>query len=387
DAPVDQDLASEACLRVFLDSRNGDMARFGRMHGQQLLRKHKGAGFLGWHRIFLAAFEEKLREVEPGVSLPYWDYTMDSYLPRPADSLVWSPCFFGNGVGKITEGPFAGMFGGFNVDIVRDYAPGGKCPPELISKNDFDRLMKFCYFKNITTGSGPYYGNPNNLELLHDNVHDWVGGDMSQIAFSSFDPVFWMHHTYIDYVWERFRRHQKKNCKHVDVESDYRPERDLSQNNAPGHSLTSPMHGFEYLQVRQGLSNIWTSLYYDYEDHPVCPDCGNSENLYCDKTVDPTRPKGVCVTKTHFFCVQPSVQLSETLVWNPKKELDMQHQGLPGDGQTGHVGHNKSRILASELNIGYLTVPNSSKTIFQSFDSRLLVFCIVTCSVFIILLN
>ncbi|KAH3792095.1 hypothetical protein DPMN_145585 [Dreissena polymorpha] len=54
------------------------------------------------------------------------------------------------------------------------------------------------------------------------------------------------------------------------------------------------MHGFEYLQNRDGLWRNWTTAVYGYEPDPTCPECGNSENLYCDMDVDPRRPEGVC---------------------------------------------------------------------------------------------
>lgn len=38
----------------------------------------------------------------------------------------------------------------------------------------------------------------NELENLHDSVHVWVGGHMSNIGFSSYDPIFWAHHAMVD---------------------------------------------------------------------------------------------------------------------------------------------------------------------------------------------
>ena len=39
------------------------------------------------------------------------------------------------------------------------------------------------------------------LEDLHNQVHVWVGGTMSEIPLAAFDPVFWVHHTMIDRLW------------------------------------------------------------------------------------------------------------------------------------------------------------------------------------------
>lgn len=67
-----------------------------------------------------------------------------------------------------------------------------------------------CPLQDVTTGAGPYFDNPTNIEMLHDGVHDWVGGDMDELPYSAFDPVFYMHHAFIDFIWEKFRRHQEK---------------------------------------------------------------------------------------------------------------------------------------------------------------------------------
>ncbi|KAH3859074.1 hypothetical protein DPMN_101720 [Dreissena polymorpha] len=70
-------------------------------------------------------------------------------------------------------------------------------------------ISKSRFIQNITTGDTPnYYQQENNLDILHDGVHDWVGGDMSHVAFAAYDPLFLMHHAFIDYIWEQFRRQQ-----------------------------------------------------------------------------------------------------------------------------------------------------------------------------------
>ncbi|HWN44263.1 MAG TPA: tyrosinase family protein [Thermoanaerobaculia bacterium] len=43
--------------------------------------QHGWERFLPWHRIYLYEFEQALQDVCPGVSLPYWDWTMRQYRP------------------------------------------------------------------------------------------------------------------------------------------------------------------------------------------------------------------------------------------------------------------------------------------------------------------
>ncbi|XP_052768061.1 tyrosinase-like protein, partial [Mya arenaria] len=163
-------------------------------------------------------------------------------------------------------------------------------------------ILRHCHFQNITTGNESYYNNKDNLEVHHDGVHDWVGGDMDEVRISSFDPIFWMHHAFIDYIWEQFRERQSSSECNVDVETDY-PKTNLSRFNNSLNAATDPLHGFEYMQIKDGLWKNWTTKFFKYEPQPQCPDCGGSPFLTCDQEVDKERyPDGVCVSKDWDAC-------------------------------------------------------------------------------------
>lgn len=59
--------------------------------------QHGWERFLPWHRIYLYEFEQVLQDVCPGVTLPYWDWTMRRYKPeKPEDGDIiptWFQCF------------------------------------------------------------------------------------------------------------------------------------------------------------------------------------------------------------------------------------------------------------------------------------------------------
>lgn len=44
--------------------------------------QHGWERFLPWHRVYLYEFEQVLQDVAPGVSMPYWDWTMPQYRPN-----------------------------------------------------------------------------------------------------------------------------------------------------------------------------------------------------------------------------------------------------------------------------------------------------------------
>jgi len=44
--------------------------------------QHGWERFLPWHRIYLYEFEQAMQDVCPGVTMPYWDWTMSQYVPE-----------------------------------------------------------------------------------------------------------------------------------------------------------------------------------------------------------------------------------------------------------------------------------------------------------------
>ncbi len=46
--------------------------------GCGVMAAHMGPAFLPWHRQFLMMFEQELRAIEPEVTLPYWDWSVDN---------------------------------------------------------------------------------------------------------------------------------------------------------------------------------------------------------------------------------------------------------------------------------------------------------------------
>jgi tyrosinase len=61
---------------------------------------------------------------------------------------------------------------------------------------------------------------------LHNKVHRWVGGLMMG-ATSPDDPVFWLHHAYMDLLWTRWQQAHPR--------SGYLPRRRLA--------ASDPQHG------------------------------------------------------------------------------------------------------------------------------------------------
>ncbi|WP_425541204.1 tyrosinase family oxidase copper chaperone [Streptomyces rimosus] len=215
-----------------------------RDHGRRTA--HLTPSLLPWHRQFLLYFEQALRAVDPGVTLPYWDWTSD----RDPHSPLWADDFLGGdgrpGDRQVTTGPFARRNGwrlGVNIrptghDVVwangyytqddRDFLTRALRPPGTLSTaRQLEAALALpvydCPPWNHRSGEAPPYRSfRNHLEgyakfpwertwgKLHGSAHVFVGGHMEFLA-SPNDPVFYLHHCFVDKIWADWQR------RHPDV--------------------------------------------------------------------------------------------------------------------------------------------------------------------------
>lgn len=213
-----------------------------------------------------------MRQASPGtsVTLPYWDSTLDFDMTNPANSIIWSVPFLGNGDGQVTTGPFANWMTN-SLQLTRNV--GGAST--LFSKEIINRLLTRCRNSQILTPTA----QPNyDFEFFHGGPHVWVGGQMAFLNSAAHDPVFFMHHAYVDYVWEQFRQRQRRRCR-VNPETDY-PETQINL-----HVSNRTMDGFPNYRNIDGYRDYWTRYWYRYESAPTCTrfrsSCG-SPYLRCD---------------------------------------------------------------------------------------------------------
>ena len=199
----------------------------------------------------------------PSVTLPYWDSTLDEPLRDPRQSVIFTETFLGNGHGLVNTGPFAGWTT-MSGPLTRNIGQSG----QLFKAQDMNRIINSLRLAAITEPLAPVN---TSLEFLHNQVHLWIDGQMGTLNTASHDPVFWLHHSYVDYVWEIFRRNQR-NFR-IDPTRDYpMPVNDSM------HMPGMPM-GISNFRNIDGFSDVFTSRMYTYEPSPTCsqvfPDCGS----------------------------------------------------------------------------------------------------------------
>ncbi|XP_053373535.1 putative tyrosinase-like protein tyr-3 [Mercenaria mercenaria] len=278
-SPGEKERFHRALKRLYMD---GYIDLFAKIHAEASDKHHSGPSFLPWHRVYITMFEEVLRMYDRSVSLPYWASTFDDAMSNPVNSILWTDSYFGNGEGIVTSGPAAYWVTG-QGGLERNYGRGST----LFKKDQIQKVLSQCYLANISRPSAPPVFD---LEGYHGGPHVWVGGDMSAFITTGYDPVFYMHHAYVDYIWEQFRRRQRYICG-VEPTRDY-PEVPVGNSNHPDASMT----GFEWLINRDGIRPQWINNWFNYDPEPSCPDCcpncPSPAPLYCDSV------KNTCVSRS-----------------------------------------------------------------------------------------
>lgn len=163
---------------------------------------HRGSYFHPWHRLFLLVLENVIRSRgNPNFALPYWDWSVDAN--DAALSEIWDSSLIG-GAGQsatggplpIPNGPFAGTTALFPTPhtVLRNFRSGvSGSMRELVGESLLQMIINVTDFSIFAI----------NAEIAHDIVHVAIGGDMAIVNSAPNDPVFYLHHAFVDFVYSR----------------------------------------------------------------------------------------------------------------------------------------------------------------------------------------
>ncbi|HYS48371.1 MAG TPA: tyrosinase family protein [Xanthobacteraceae bacterium] len=165
---------------------------------------HGSPWFVAWHRWYVFYFEKIVRLMSGANDfvLPYWNYASDQ---GPSLQL---PAAFQDSNSALYEDlrglGFANPAGTGNQNVPMNM--GGYMP---YSQTDYGPALQamdlFPSDTNFVLPPDPRYyafGLTGRLEVQpHDNVHDNIGGIMSNVPVAAGDPIFFVHHCQIDRLW------------------------------------------------------------------------------------------------------------------------------------------------------------------------------------------
>ncbi|MCA1579457.1 MAG: tyrosinase family protein [Acidobacteria bacterium] len=151
----------------------GVVDAFADEHNAHFSHGHNNSSFLPWHREFLRRFEAELQVSDPRVMLCYWNSSND----QSTGSGLWDVSFLGQ---------FDAAWG-----LGRSLGNGGF----LASPETVDGVL------DLATYDAFWEPLENDV---HNGPHGWVGGVMGG-GSSPGDPVFFLHHCYIDMLWAQWQ--------------------------------------------------------------------------------------------------------------------------------------------------------------------------------------
>jgi tyrosinase len=136
--------------------------------------------FLSWHRSMIFELEQYMQDINPNIGMPYWNSTqIAGYDNTTVTNTINSTLFNANFLGPF-ETDWAITR---NVGLWTDALPAPGNYTNIFNQTDFfifsDRLER---------------------RAPHNGAHRWVGGTMQSSA-SARDPIFYLHHTFVDKLW------------------------------------------------------------------------------------------------------------------------------------------------------------------------------------------
>ncbi|THW47849.1 Di-copper centre-containing protein [Aureobasidium pullulans] len=210
-------------------------------HINMTMNIHATADFLAWHRNFIWHYESDLKTLcgYEG-TLPYWNWALDAAAPQDSplfngdeysmgsngeyisgrsDTYLYTQGINmppGTGGGCVNSGPFKSVqlhLGPLDLPNAENVDSNYQYNPRCL-KRDFNSFFSNSYntISNVTElvlesiyledfqdrMQGYASGDPFGV---HGGGHWTVGGDASDFHSSPNDPLFFLHHGMIDYIW------------------------------------------------------------------------------------------------------------------------------------------------------------------------------------------
>jgi len=173
---------------------------------------HAGPAFVPWHRELCNRLEALLREVDPALSLHYWDWTTDPRAASPGVAALFTSGFMGSANGnagaplasfestEITGDALEGIPGdGVHDHVWRNVNGGAPGVPGVAPDQSI-----------VTAGdagpqAGQYHAFLQAVQGAHNTAHGFIGGTIGRQHFSFHDPFVFFLHSNQDRLWAQWQ--------------------------------------------------------------------------------------------------------------------------------------------------------------------------------------
>lgn len=152
--------------------------------------------FLPWHRAYLKWIEDHLRDFDSSIAQCWWDWS------SPLSHSEGIPRAYRDENVNGTQNPLYKFHihePGVNTNGLPQSDPINE--DTFRDNNSLSQLPTVDDITNLYNNVDDFVDFSRQLEDIHDNIHGWVGGTMSDLGTAAFDPIFYAHHANIDRIW------------------------------------------------------------------------------------------------------------------------------------------------------------------------------------------
>ncbi|KXN73522.1 Di-copper centre-containing protein [Conidiobolus coronatus NRRL 28638] len=192
----------DAARKFSKTPRFNELARIHRENSDYIHRKEL---FLPWHRMFIYVYEQELLNYDSTLVMPFVDWTTHSSKPQN-HPVLQNNMYGGNGNRNnnwcLKSGEFA------NLELTYPYQ---KCLERKYNKNGNTELGAFSSkeeVQSIIDSKEEYYNFRSSIEgNPHGLPHSYIGSGGTDFGtlHSPADPIFYLHHTFIDNMWYQWQ--------------------------------------------------------------------------------------------------------------------------------------------------------------------------------------
>uniref|UniRef100_A0A672KL58 Tyrosinase n=1 Tax=Sinocyclocheilus grahami TaxID=75366 RepID=A0A672KL58_SINGR len=232
---------------------------------------HESAAFLPWHHIYLLLWEHEIRKLtgDFNFTIPYWDWRDAQDCQVCTDELMGARSPLNPNLISLSS-----VFSSWRVICSQ---PEEYNQREVLSlgteKNRIYTSLtpQALNTERITFSSG--FASPESglavtgQSLMHNSLHVFMNGSMSSVQGSANDPIFLLHHAFIDSIFEQWlRRHQppRTHCPTANAPIGHNdgyymvPFIPLYRNG--DYFLSTKALGYEYAYLQDPTREIWRWL-------------------------------------------------------------------------------------------------------------------------------
>ena len=247
---------------------------------------HEGQGFLTWHRLFILTVERAIQEVtlDYNFAMPYWDWTSN----KETCEICTEDLLGVAGENGTVKGKYLNDWHTICNEketlqktqicdlnhkkpfLKRLKDSDRKVHEDFPTKDEVNFALRFeqfdlppynrnssCSFRNLLEGfvnTSTGYPTPN-VHTLHNQVHYAIGGTMKSSFSSANDPIFFLHHSFVDRIFEKWLRKYNKDASI------------LSSHGAPlGHNRRDIIVPLFPVYTHEEVFKKSFELGYDFED-------------------------------------------------------------------------------------------------------------------------